>query len=149
MSKFLDSNGLSHLWNKIKSYLTIWKSENFGSGTIKVSADTTLNVSEHYNELLSSGEGLYYIREPFGIIVSKTGGKDPSKNFSAAFKNETGEGIILLLIYAIYESVKVKEVKIETSYLSNGNYTYIDTNASFSGPFLAIWCNGKIGSAEQ
>lgn len=33
MSKFLDNSGLSHLWNKIKSYLTSWKSENFGSGT--------------------------------------------------------------------------------------------------------------------
>lgn len=146
-SKYLDQGGVQHLWDKIKQYLSSWKTSNFGSGTIKVSADTILCVSEHYDELLSSGEGLYYIREPFGIIVGKTGG-EASNTFSAAFKNETGKGIILLLIYGKYESVKVYETKIEVKYLSNANYTYIGATSSYSSPFIALWCDGLIGSAE-
>ena len=33
MPKFLDNNGLSHLWTKFKEYLTSWKRTNFGTGT--------------------------------------------------------------------------------------------------------------------
>lgn len=31
--KYLDGGGLAHLWDKIKSYLTTWKTSNFGTGT--------------------------------------------------------------------------------------------------------------------
>lgn len=31
--KYLDEGGLTHLWEKIKSYLETWKTSNFGTGT--------------------------------------------------------------------------------------------------------------------
>ena len=31
--KYLDRGGLEHAWDRIKSYLTTWKTTNFGSGT--------------------------------------------------------------------------------------------------------------------
>ena len=32
-NKYLDQGGLTHLWDKIKSYLEAWKTSNFGTGT--------------------------------------------------------------------------------------------------------------------
>lgn len=73
MSKFLDSNGLSHLWNKIKNYLTSWKSENLGSGTYNNEGSFNITTSKSSFEIDTGGNIIIRGYDSYGIY--KTGMK--------------------------------------------------------------------------
>ena len=50
----LTGGGLTHLWDKIKSYLTTWKTSNFGTGTIQIKTDESKPFSIGYRKLNST-----------------------------------------------------------------------------------------------
>lgn len=43
--QYLDKGGLERVWDRIKSYLTTWKTTNFGSGTYTNSGSLTISSS--------------------------------------------------------------------------------------------------------
>lgn len=56
--KYLDKEGLTHLWSKIKKYLGTWKTSNFGKGTLN-SEGSFYNYGNVYieNGTLNIGAG--------------------------------------------------------------------------------------------
>ncbi len=62
--------GLAHFWEKIKSYLTTWKTSNFGTGTINVGNYDLIEVPvEAYGV---SGEALavdYTVTKRHGMVL--------------------------------------------------------------------------------
>ena len=148
MSKFLDNTGLSHLWNKIKSYLILWKTENFGSGTIDVDTNAELRVGKWHDDFTDAGSGRYYITEPHGILVGKAGTK-LSGTYNCGVVNTSGEALILAIAVASYENAKVSEYKTFISYLADNDAYYFSVNNAHPGPFLAMWCTDTLETAEQ
>ena len=75
MSKFLDSNGLTSLWSKFKSFLTTWKTENFGTGTysnkgkLAIGAYSSIDLSSTSMKVISGRENDATV---YGIRIDAT-----------------------------------------------------------------------------
>lgn len=67
------TGGLTRLWEKIKSYLTTWKTSNFGTGAYEISGTAT--VESLYTLFLGNGNNIammslkreLIVKTPYGI----------------------------------------------------------------------------------
>lgn len=64
-SKYLDGGGLQRAWDRIKAYLTTWKTTNFGSGTYQNFG--IINIPK--NHILNLTQGQIEFTDTYGTIT--------------------------------------------------------------------------------
>lgn len=92
------TGGLAHLWDKVKEYLTNWKTTNFGNGTynnsgsITVNAGLTLKVEQVKNDTITSNTmlGDCIVANDFRILYAVHG----NSNYRTGFYSKSGIAII-------------------------------------------------------
>lgn len=98
--KYLDKGGLAHLWDKIKSYLTTWKTSNFGTGTGSLKMQQDFEISAKRESGKYSGPGhltfTFDIDAIHGIMFPSPSVTD-STDFK--FKNNTSETVNISVYY--------------------------------------------------
>lgn len=152
--KFLDQGGLSRLWDKVKAYLTSWKTTNFGTGIYSNRGE--LNITEGNKLLLSSekSEGTttetssrvtlgFAWADGFSSTVELTtscGLLVVDSNGFIGFKNIVNKSGVKLKVTIIYVNKKdelihdVYEVEPDSSVSVNFAYS-----ESKSGAVLMFW----------
>ena len=76
--KYLDQGGLTHLWDKIKSYLTTWKASNFGTGTYSNSGTLTIGTRGEFQlanntKLRMDSDTLYFKSATSSYLTMRNG----------------------------------------------------------------------------
>ena len=139
--KYLDGGGLAHLWDKIKSYLTTWKTSNFGAGTYEISGTAT--VESLYTSFLGNGDNIalmnlkreLIVRTPYGVGMLIPNQENASYGGTTRVTNQSGYKIAVLCI-AFNSTSSSPDDRLITYYtIENGSLW--EFNCSFSA--LYIW----------
>lgn len=108
------TGGLAHLWDKIKSYLTTWKTSNFGTGTIKIKTDESKPFSIGYR-YLSSTQALQI-------------GTTEAEHGIYMIKREAPGGPVKVVSH-LYETIFVYAIWLDTTtYTWKQNATWVQEN---------------------
>ena len=107
MSKFLDSNGLTSLWSKFKSFLTTWKTENFGTGTYSNTGNMSLSNASldlSYAQIGFVNGDHAYITRRRGFVM---GDQDKNGDNAITMHNNTDARISYWLwVYTTYSGTE-------------------------------------------
>lgn len=150
--KFLDAGGLGHAWGKIKTWLTSWKTEQFGSGNYTSSRNviikdavgssaawgalgTSLEIdndgSMSTNDFQIAAQGVMgpninlYLEKNNGMLIART---QMSLSSGKVCTNKTG-GNIQCLVFGSYHQSEGNDVTFSFSErLGNDQTLKLDAN---------------------
>lgn len=98
--KFLDAGGLGHAWDKIKTWLASWKTEQFGSGTYE--NELGLNIKEIETGLADAVIGSIRLGDFQVIYCDLPSGKVPTleKPFGMLIRTGVSAGAVPIRVAA-------------------------------------------------